>query len=78
MSRKQLIFSGEQKSPRSENINHSIVKIIVDKLGYTQDEVMRYLLSQKEQNSFVSNLYQRLLEEEKKRGISPNNPNIVS
>ena len=39
---------------------------------------MRYLLSHKEQNSFVSNLYQRLIEEEMKREMSSKQSNIVS
>jgi predicted transcriptional regulator len=52
-------------------INPKIVHIIVDKLGYTPDEVMSYLNNPKESNSFVSNLYQRLLDEEMEREKTP-------
>ena len=48
-------------------INHKVVQIIVEKLGYTPDEVISYIQSPKEQNSFVNNLYQRLLDEEIER-----------
>jgi predicted transcriptional regulator len=48
-------------------INHKIVQIIVDKLGYTPEEVISYLQNPMEKNSFVSNLYQRLLDEDKER-----------
>jgi len=52
-------------------INHKIVQIIVEKLGYTADEVMSYIQNPKEQNSFVTNLYQRLLDEEMEREKTP-------
>ena len=45
-------------------INHKVVQIIVEKLGYSPDEVITYIQNPKEQNSFVNNLYQRLLDEE--------------
>jgi len=48
-------------------INHKVVQIIVEKLGYTPEEVIGYIQSPKEQNSFVNNLYQRLLDEEIER-----------
>jgi len=48
-------------------INHKVVQIIVEKLGYTPEEVISYIQSPKEQNSFVNNLYQRLLDEEIER-----------
>ena len=61
-------------------INHKIVQIIVEKLGYTPDEVMSYIQDSKEQNSFVTNLYQRLLDEEMEREKTPvkNLQNVVS
>ena len=48
-------------------INHKVVQIIVEKLGYSPDEVITYIQNPKEQNSFVNNLYQRLLDEEIER-----------
>jgi hypothetical protein len=41
-SRKQIVFGNEPL------INHKIVQIIVDKLGYTDDEVLNYLKNPKE------------------------------
>jgi hypothetical protein len=60
-SRKQIVFQSETQ------INHKIVQIIVDKLGYSPEEVVGYLQNPMEKNSFVSNLYQRLLDEDKER-----------
>lgn len=48
-------------------INHKVVQIIVEKLGYSPDEVITYIQNPKEQNSFVNNLYRRLLDEEIER-----------
>ena len=55
-----------------------IVQIIVDKLGYTSEEVIGYLHNPKESNSFVSNLYQRLLDEEMERDMPKQMQNVVS
>ncbi len=44
----------------------SIIQTIVTKLGYTTDEVKRYV---KDENSFVSVLYHKLVEEN--RGSHP-------
>jgi hypothetical protein len=40
-SRKQIVFGGNQSS--NSVINPKIVHIIVDKLGYTPEEVLSYL-----------------------------------
>jgi hypothetical protein len=43
------------------NLDESIIQTIVSKLGYTAEDVKRYV---KEENSFVSVLYHKLMDEQ--------------
>lgn len=45
----------------SLGLDEQIIQTIVSKLGYTSDDVRRYV---KEENSFVSVLYHKLMEEQ--------------
>lgn len=62
---KQMLHNTQPlKSPRLEHqisgLDESIIQTIVTKLGYTTEDVKRYV---REENSFVSVLYHKLMDE---------------
>ena len=50
---------------KTDGLDESIIQTIVNKLGYTADDVRKFV---KEENSFVSVLYHKLIEEQGARG----------
>ena len=51
----------------SSFLDERVVQTIVQKLGYTDDEVRKYVATDK--NSFVGVLYQKLLEDQNDRKL---------
>ena len=48
-----------------EQLDDKVVQTIVQKLGYTEDEIRRYVLTDK--NSFVGVLYQKLYDDQNEK-----------
>ena len=50
-----------------DRLDEKIVQTIVQKLGYTEDEIRRYVLTDK--NSFVGVLYQKLVDDQNEKRL---------
>ena len=56
-------------------LDERVVQTIVTKLGYTEDEVRKYVTT--DRNSFVGVLYQKLLEDQNERKIIQEKQNTL-
>lgn len=63
-SQKLLQTQYLNRAPK-EQLDEKVVQTIVQKLGYTEDEIRRYVLTDK--NSFVGVLYQKLYDDQNEK-----------